>query len=185
MSIRDIIITVSFQINVYIDTHKLEHPAMSPGVSRSSRRCQRKKLLFWLALALSQQVWPCAISVPPLSIPQVARDGVIKIVLPFLLSIAIISWGMASPGGIEQVERWQMRYLSQVLGRLSLQSCLWCHIGFFFITNYVFISFYGSTLYIKYGQWSRSLMVCLHVLAPSSYILPPPQDNSFLCPDFK
>lgn len=184
MSIRDIIVTVSFQINTYIDTHKLEHLAMSPGVSRSSRRCQRKKMFFCLAVALIQQVWPCAISVPPLSISQVATDGVIKIILPFLLSIAVISWGMASPGGIEQVERRQMRHLNQVLGRLSLQSCLWCHIGFFHYQLCIYKFLWFNTLHKVWAMISF-INVCLHVLAPSSYIFPPPQDNSFLCPDFK
>lgn len=81
MSIGNIVITVSFQISVCIDAPNVNtHP--SNGVCLSSRRFQRKMVLF---------AWPLP-SVNS-SGPMVATDGVVKLLLPFLLSVVSISRG--------------------------------------------------------------------------------------------
>lgn len=132
-----------------------------------------------LFAALSQQIRPSAISIPPASICQVVTDGVIKLLLPVLLNLVLISWGMASHGRMEQVERCKWDIYAKCWAGLVFNLVYDVVLDFFHYQLFIYKFLWFNTLHKVWAMISFT-KVCLHFPAPSSYILPPSWDHSFL-----
>lgn len=123
MSVGDIVITVSFQISVCIDAPNVNtHPCNQ--VSACPPEDSRGKWCFLLGLcSQSTARAQCNLHSSILYITSCYRRSG-KTLTAVFTQHSLDFPRMAGHGGTEQVERWQIGRLCQVLGRLSLQSRL-------------------------------------------------------------